>query len=131
MRILLDTHTAVWAIMDSDSLTRTARQMIDDPRNIVFVSVVSLWEISIKSALGRPRSDPMPVSSSAALQDFEEAGFIILPVSARHAIAVQDLPRLHGDPFDRLLVAQAIEEPMRLLTHDVTVARYSNSIIHF
>ncbi len=117
--------------MDNDSLTMTARRLMNDPRNIVFVSVVSLWEISIKSALSRPKMDPMPVSSAAALQDFEEAGFAVLPVSARHAVAVQDLPRIHGDPFDRLLIAQALEEPMRLLTHDVTVAAYSDTIIRF
>jgi PIN domain nuclease of toxin-antitoxin system len=117
--------------MDDDSLTTSARRLIDDPRNTVFVSVVSLWEISIKSALRRPRSGAMPISSASAHQDFEEAGFDILPVSARHAIAVQDLPRIHGDPFDRLLIAQAFEEPLRLVTHDVTVANYGDTIIRF
>ncbi len=101
--------------------------------NTVFVSVVSLWEIAIKSALRRTGAGAgaIPSSAAAALQDFDEAGFDILAVTARHAIAVQTLPVLHRDPFDRLLIAQALEEPMRFLTHDAAAAAYSDTIIRF
>lgn len=131
MRLLLDTHTAVWAVMDDANLSMSARRLLEDPQNTVFVSVVSLWEIAIKSSLGGRRSGAMPISAAAALQEFAEAGFDILPISARHAVAVETLPSLHGDPFDRLLIAQAIEEPMRLVTHDAIVESYSDTIIRF
>ncbi len=117
--------------MEDDRLTMPMRQLINSPSNDVFVSVVTLWEISIKSALGRSGMGAMPISSADAVHEFDEAGFHILTVTARHAVAVQDLPRLHRDPFDRLLIAQAIEEPMRFVTHDAAVAAYSDTIIHF
>ncbi len=88
------------------------------------VSVVSLWEIAIKFALGPKRRDPMPRSSSQAHELFVGAGYTILPITAEHAAAVDDLPRLHGDPFDRMLVAQALCEPMRLLTRDARLKDY-------
>ena len=73
----------------------------------------------------------MPVSAKTALARFEDAGFEFLDLSPRHAIALETLPLVHRDPFDRLLIAQAIEEPMRLVTHDSIVASYSDTIIHF
>lgn len=126
MKLLLDTHVALWAITDHPSLSGKARTLILTPRNTVWISVVSLWEIAIKHSLGR---GDMPVSGRSALQYFQQAGFQILPIEPEHAVAVEDLPKHHQDPFDRLLVAQALTEPMRLMTHDVTVARYSDTIL--
>lgn len=126
MRLLLDTHVALWAIADDSRLSAAARLLIEAPTNEVLVSAVSVWEIAIKHALGR---GDMPVSAAQALGFFQQAGFSMLAVSAAHAAAVEALPSIHADPFDRLLIAQAFHEPLRLLTHDATVAKYGGSII--
>jgi PIN domain nuclease of toxin-antitoxin system len=126
VNLLLDTHVALWAITDSERLTGRARQLIQEPASVIWVSVVSLWEIAIKHGLGR---GDMPVSSQQALLYFKAAGYRILSLDAAHVLALQDLPAHHQDPFDRMLVAQALTEPMRLLTHDAMVARYSDTVI--
>ncbi len=95
------------------------------------VSAISLWEIAIKRPLTRKGHGKMPVSAADALRYFRETGFSLLAVSADHAIAVEHLPRLHDDPFDRLLVAQALTEPLRLITGDAKVAAYSDTVILF
>ena len=126
MRLLLDTHVALWAITDDRRLPARARQLILTARNEVWVSAASIWEIAIKHALARR---DMPVSGHQAAAWFQEAGYQCLAISAAHAAAVEELPAIHRDPFDRLLVAQALTEPLRLLTHDRTVASYSDTII--
>jgi PIN domain nuclease of toxin-antitoxin system len=126
MKLLLDTHIALWAITDDPKLSLRARELILTPRNLVWVSAVSIWEISIKHGLGR---GDMPISGSDALEFFRQAGYRMLPVSPEHAAAVEALPSHHTDPFDRLLVAQSLTEPLRLLTHDANVARYSDTVI--
>lgn len=126
MNLLLDTHVALWAITDSSKLSKRARELIASPRSSVWVSAVTVWEISIKHVLGR---GDMPVSGQGALRYFREAGYLFLPIEPEHAAAVEELPTHHADPFDRLLVAQALVEPMRLITHDPLVARYSDTVI--
>lgn len=126
MNLLLDTHVALWAITDHPRLSASARELILAPRAVVWVSAVSVWEVAIKHGLGR---GDMPVSGQEALQYFRQAGYRLLAVEPEHAVAVENLPAHHQDPFDRLLVAQALVEPMRLMTHDATVARYSDTII--
>ncbi len=126
MNLLLDTHVALWAITDHPSLSAHARELILAPRATVWISTVSVWEIAIKHALGR---GDMPVSSQEAVRYFRQAGYRFLAIEPEHAVAVEALPTHHQDPFDRLLVAQALVEPMRLMTHDATVARYSETII--
>jgi PIN domain nuclease of toxin-antitoxin system len=126
VNLLLDTHVALWAITDSERLTGRARQLIQEPTSVIWVSVVSLWEIAIKHGLGR---GDMPVSSQQALSYFKAAGYRILSLDATHVLALQDLPAHHQDPFDRMLVAQALTEPMRLMSHDAMVARYSDTVI--
>ncbi len=100
--------------------------MIQSPRTTVWVSAANVWEIAIKHALGR---GDMPVSSQDAVRYFQESGYRFLPIEAEHAVAVEELPAHHQDPFDRILVAQALVEPMRLMTHDPLVALYSDTII--
>ena len=107
-------------------LSPLARGLIAAPDNFVWVSAASVWEIAIKRALGR---GDMPVSSAQALEFFKQSGYRNLPVDAAHASAVENLPAHHQDPFDRILVAQALSEPMRLITHDAKVALYSDTII--
>lgn len=127
MNILLDTHIALWAIADSTALPGKARELIINPRNTIWVSTVSIGEIAIKHGLGR---GDMPVSGDMALGYFRQAGYRVLAIEPEHAAAVETLPAHHQDPFDRLLVAQALTEPMRLLTHDTTVAKYSDTVLY-
>jgi PIN domain nuclease of toxin-antitoxin system len=126
MRLLLDTHIALWAITDSPALSAEARRYILAPNNEVFVSAASIWEISIKHGLGRGN---MPISGNEAAEFFTQAGYMTLDISVNHAVFVESLPSHHADPFDRMLVAQALSEPMRLLTHDKMIAAYSDLVI--
>ena len=126
MRLLLDTHIALWAIADDPRLSDLARSLIDDPENAVMVSAATVWEISIKHALARSN---MPISGDEALGYFRSAEFGLLDITPIHAAAVETLPPLHGDPFDRILVAQAMTEPLRLLTRDAQVAAYGGMVL--
>jgi PIN domain nuclease of toxin-antitoxin system len=118
MRLLLDTHVFVWWYTDADRLSATARQAIADPANEVSVSAVVAWEIAIKRALGRMRFD------ASVEQAVAEEGFLPLPITLRHAELVGALPRHHGDPFDRLLLAQAQAESMTLVSQDAQLRAY-------
>lgn len=126
MNILLDTHVALWAITDNPKLPKKARELIESPRSSVWISAATVWEVAIKHSL---RRGDMPVSSQDALRYFRESGYRFLPIEPEHAAGIEDLPAHHADPFDRILVAQALVEPMRLITHDPMVARYSDTII--
>ena len=126
MNLLLDTHVALWAITDSPKLPIKARELIAAPKTNVWISTASIWEIAIKHSLGR---GDMPISAQDALHYFSESGYRMLSIEAEHAVAVEELPAHHNDPFDRILVAQALIEPMRLMTHDAMVSLYSDSII--
>ena len=126
MNLLLDTHVALWAITDSPRLAIRARDLISSPRSSVWISAATIWEITIKHGLGR---GDMPVSGHDALRYFRDSGYRLLAIEPEHAAAIAELPPHHQDPFDRMLVAQALTEPMRLITHDAMVARYSDSII--
>ncbi|MCE2910059.1 MAG: type II toxin-antitoxin system VapC family toxin [Burkholderiaceae bacterium] len=126
MNLLLDTHVALWVLVDSPRLGREARRWLTAERSTAWVSAASLWEIAIKHSLGR---GDMPVSPEQALEQFRASGLRILPVQPEHAVAVAALPPIHADPFDRLLVAQALTEPMRLMTHDALIAHYSETVI--
>ena len=125
MRLLLDTHIALWAVTGSRHLGDMAERMILEADDI-FVSNASLWEISIKHALGK---GGMPVSSAQALEAFARAGYRQLDIKAEHVVRVEGLPPIHRDPFDRLLVAQALSEPLTLLTRDPTLGKYSDALI--
>ncbi|MEO7026749.1 MAG: type II toxin-antitoxin system VapC family toxin [Caulobacteraceae bacterium] len=131
MRLLLDTHVALWAVAMTRALPAEVQAVIADAENEVWVSAVTIWEIAIKHALGRGRSSDLSMSASEALQLYQNAGYRLLSVSPEHAVAVESLPPIHGDPFDRILVAQALTEPLRLITHDAKVAAYGGAIIHF
>ncbi len=129
MRLLLDTHIALWAIADHPKLSAKARTLIDDPDNEIVVSTATIWEIAVKHTLARGGPDDMPISGQDALGYFRSAGFTVLDISATQAVEAEALPQLHADPFDRMLIAQAMTVPLRLLTHDRLVAAYSDSII--
>ncbi|MCO5119735.1 MAG: type II toxin-antitoxin system VapC family toxin [Burkholderiaceae bacterium] len=126
MNLLLDTHVALWAIADSPRLSGKARELIQSPGATVWISAASVWEIAIKHALGR---GDMPLSGHDAVGYFRASGYRFLGIEPEHAVAVEELPAHHQDPFDRILVAQALVEPMRLLTHDPVVALYGDIIV--
>ncbi len=123
MRLLLDTRIFLWAVTGSPSLTASTRRVIDAAEE-VYVSAASIWEVAIKARLGAIEVDP-----TALVEAIDASGFAALPVRAAHAAGVAMLPRLHADPFDRLLVAQAIAEPLRLLTADAALRRYSDVVM--
>jgi PIN domain nuclease of toxin-antitoxin system len=123
LRLLLDTHILLWIMQGSSQLPRSARQRID-AADEVFVSSVSLWEASIKVKLGKLKVD------MDRLEDLlRSSPFVPLPVNWSHARALRQLPPLHADPFDRMLVAQAMNEPLNLLTRDAALAAYSPLVI--
>ena len=121
MRVLLDTHLLLWALSSPEKLSKRTRQRIDASE--VFASAASIWEISIKSALGKLEADPNEI-----LAGVEPAGFNHLPIVGEHAAKVKELPPIHKDPFDRLLVAQARFEPMILLTDDDVLGGYGEFV---
>lgn len=122
MRLLLDTHVLLWWFADDRQLSRQARALIADGNNQLLVSAASVWEIDIKAALGR---------IDVELDDLEDAivngGFDPLAIAVPHAVRVGRLPNVHRDPFDRMLVAQASIEELRLVTHDRVFERYGLS----
>ncbi len=126
MRLLLDTHILLWALGEPARLPPVARQAIVDTANVVLFSAASIWEIAIKSQLGRAGFDASPEEIARAAVD---SGFEELPVRAGHAALTATLAAHHRDPFDRLLVAQALAEPARLLTVDAALRPYSELVV--
>ena len=125
MRLLVDTHLLLWAAASSSRLPRGARALIEDPANEVYYSAASIWEIAIKSAL---RRTDFRVDVPALLAALRRMDFVELPVTGAHAARVVQLANIHRDPFDRLLVAQSVVEPLTLLTNDKLLARYGDGI---
>ena len=125
MRLLLDTHLLLWALATPERLDAATRAALEDPENEVLFSAASIWEIAIKSSLGRPDFVFRPQD---ILQAAQETGFVELPVRAQATTRVADLPPHHRDPFDRLLIAQAISEPVRLYTANPLLAPYSELV---
>ena len=124
MRLLLDTHVFIWAVSDHPSLNAKAKSTIEAATE-VYVSAASLWEIAIKSRLGKIDAD-----HDALVEAIESSGFIELPVTARHSAQVQKLLEndAHKDPFDRMLVAQSMIEPLVLLSADRKLAAYGGLV---
>ena len=121
MKLLLDTHLLLWAAGQPERLSPFARTLLDNPDNMLLFSAASLWEIAIKRSLGRDdfRADPRLLRRGLLDNGYDE-----LPVTGEHAIAVDGLPTIHKDPFDRILIAQSLVEGITLLTADPLVARY-------
>lgn len=129
MKLLLDTHLAAWSLTNDVRLAEKAHELISNPENEIVISVVVLWEIAIKRALSRSDRDNFRHSARTVYDLFTQNEATILSVTPAHTFAVEQLPPLHRDPFDRLLVAQALSEPLRLVTHDSRVAAYSDTVI--
>lgn len=123
MKILLDTHVLVWWMFDAKELTKHFREHIANPANLIFVSAATVWELRIKSALGKINL-PNDFVSILETEKFEN-----LSVTWRHADAVKSLPMHHHDPFDRMLIAQAQMESLALMSHDAMIAKYDVAVI--
>jgi PIN domain nuclease of toxin-antitoxin system len=121
VRFLLDTHLLLWAAASSKRLPRETRELLEDDSNDVYYSAASIWEIAIKSSLRRKY---FRIDLPQLLATLPEMGLIELPITAAHAAGVTSLPLIQRDPFDRLLIAQSITEPLTLLTNDGLLERY-------
>lgn len=122
VRILLDSHTFLWAGTSDDRLPVAVRDLIADTRTRAIVSVATTWELTLKALAGRLRLPASPADHLA--EHIEEFGYEILPIHQRHVAALQELPAIHDDPFDRMLVAQALVEDLELVTGDEQMRRY-------
>jgi PIN domain nuclease of toxin-antitoxin system len=125
VRFLLDSHLLVWLAAQTTKLPMAARQIIEDDRNTLFLSSASIWELTIKYTLGR---DEIPVHPKVLHRSLQYNDFQELEIRSDHAFALERLPPIHKDPFDRILIAQAISEDMMLMTSDETIAQYEGPI---
>ena len=125
MKLLLDTHLILWAAGEPDRLSSNAYTLINTKENTLFFSAASVWEVAIKSGLGR---DDFHVDSRLLRRGLLDNGYRELPICSEHAVTIGSLPPIHKDPFDRMLIAQAMVEGIILLTSDVLVAKYPGPI---
>ncbi len=120
MNILLDTHIFIWCNDEPSKITKKALEIIEDQNNTIYISAVVIWEMTVKKMLGKLESPDDPLAIAV------KEGFIPLPITGEHALALKTLESHHSDPFDRLLIAQAKHENFTLLTHDKTVMKYAD-----
>ncbi|MDP9178786.1 MAG: type II toxin-antitoxin system VapC family toxin [Gemmatimonadota bacterium] len=125
MKLLLDTQLLLWAAGQPERLSATARKQINNPKNELLFSAASLWEIAIKNSLGR---EDFRVEPRLLRRGLLDNGYAELPVTSQHAVNIDDLAPLHKDPFDRLLLAQALTEGITLLTSDAQLAQYRGPV---
>jgi PIN domain nuclease of toxin-antitoxin system len=125
VKLLADTHIILWAAIAPEKLSRAAATALKDESNQLFFSATSIWEVAIKSALNKKDFN---TDARLLYRGLLDAGYIELPVTSEHAVAVSSLPSLHKDPFDRILIAQATVEGITLLTSDRQVAKYPGPI---
>lgn len=126
MAFLLDTHTLLWAILDDNKLSPSAKKHITDTKNICYFSIVSLWEITIKHSLG---SLELNMSLDDCFNIITQTGFTELPIKRTHLTELDKLPYNHKDPFDRILIAQAIQEKLQVITKDEMISKYPVHVI--
>jgi PIN domain nuclease of toxin-antitoxin system len=125
VKLLLDTHLLLWAAGESDRLSKKARKLIEAEDSELLFSAASLWEVVIKRSLGR---EDFKVDARLLRRGLLDNGYSELPIGSEHVVAVDSLPPIHKDPFDRILIGQAMVEGVTLLTADPTVGKYPGSI---
>ena len=125
MKLLLDTHILLWAAGQPGRLPSDARELIGAPENELFFSSANLWEVLIKRSLGR---DDFKVDARVLRRALLDNGYGELPIGSEHVVAIDSLPMIHKDPFDRILVAQATVEGITLVTADQIVAKYPGPV---
>ena len=121
MKLLLDTHLLLWAAGSPERLPFAARELLDDPQSVPIFSSASLWEVAIKSGLGR---HDFHVDARLLRRGLLDNGYDELPITGEHAVALDGLPPIHEDPFDRMLIVQSMVEGITLLTEDPLIAQY-------
>ncbi len=127
MKAILDTHAFLWWVLDNPKLSGTARNFIIDPDNTIYLSAVSAWEMAIKWSLGKLTLPDQP--DSFVRQQLEINNFSPLPIQINHGLYIHELPEIHKDPFDRLLVAQSIIENLLLISTDSVLKKYPVSLL--
>lgn len=125
MKYLLDTHILLWALFEPNKLSSEAKALLENQESNLFFSAASIWEITIKNGLGR---DDFCVDAGVIRRELLDNGYIELPITSDHAVFISNLPSIHKDPFDRLLIAQAITEGIILLTVDPLILKYTGPI---
>lgn len=125
MKLLLDTQLLLWSAGQPERLSTAARKELSDYSNELMFSAASIWEITIKSSLGR---DDFQIEPRVLRRGLIENGYVELPITSEHAVNVDNLPAVHKDPFDRMLLAQALSEGITLLTTDAQLARYRGPV---
>lgn len=124
MKLLLDTHIIIWSVSEPKRLSKTAQNYISDA-DTIYVSAASIWEICIKIQLNKLQLD-----LATFIKEIENLGVQSLTITWKHAQLTQTLPLYHKDPFDRILIAQAMSEPLTLLTNDALLSQYSELVRH-
>jgi PIN domain nuclease of toxin-antitoxin system len=124
VKLLLDSHAFLWWLAEDPKLSAEARQAVTDPASTVHVSAATVWELSIKAALGK-----LDLDGADLAEEIGENDFLELPMTARHSLAAATLPRHHGDPFDRMLIAQAQLEGLTIVTRDPAFRAYGIDIL--
>ena len=122
---LLDTHAFLWFLSDDPKLPALAKTTVESAQS-VFISIASFWEMAIKDSLGKLK---LPASIPDLISGCARNGFAVLPIKAEHLALLKELPRIHGDPFDRLLICQASSENMTLITADENIAKYDVPVL--
>jgi PIN domain nuclease of toxin-antitoxin system len=125
VKLLLDTHVLLWAAEDSEKLSKKAADLIKDEENELFFSSANIWEVVIKRALGR---EDFKVDPRVLRRSLFDNGYSELPIASEHVVAIENLPLIHRDPFDRILIAQAQVEGIALVTADSKIVEYPGSI---
>jgi PIN domain nuclease of toxin-antitoxin system len=125
LKLLLDTQLLLWAAGQPERLSKSARKLLNDPQNELVFSAASLWEVAIKNSLGR---EDFRVEPRLLRRGLLDNGYIELPITSQHAVNIDGLPPLHKDPFDRLLLSQALSEGITLLTTDSALAGYPGPV---
>ena len=125
MRLLLDTHILLWCLEGGENLSDQARQIISSA-DAVYASAANIWEIVIKTSTGKLK---IQLDPKDLIQTIVDSGFEMLSIKPEHALKLMDLSNFHRDPFDRILIAQSLVEPLHLVTSDSLVAKYSGNII--
>lgn len=123
MKFLLDTHTLIWWLTNDATLSEKARKVIANPDNLIFVSAASAWEIAIKKQIGKLNA-PDDLEAQIEQKDFQQ-----LPINISHAVYIEKLPLHHNDPFDRIIIAQAICEKMKIITRDEKFDAYQLDVV--
>lgn len=124
MKFLLDTHILIWSLQDNERLSYQVRELINDANNEIYVSAASIWEIAIKSSL-----DKLNLSVDEIVKTLHHSDYFQLPITFSHTAKTARLPYHHNDPFDRVLIAQALVEELTFITHDDKIKQYDISLL--